>query len=67
MTITVYCNQVKIPAMSTIGYGRGVDDQGRLISFVGDHRAMRYVGAAVEDEGEVPVEIEGYQIVEVEW
>ena len=65
--ITVYCTQVKIPAMSTVGYGRGVDDQGRLISFVGDHRSMRHVGHAVELEGEVPVEIEGYQIVEVEW
>ena len=40
--------RVSIPAMSTIGYGTGLDDDGRIVKFVGDHRPMRDLGEAMK-------------------
>lgn len=45
MTITV--TRVNIPAMSTIGYGFGTDEDGNEVEFVGDHRPMRDIGEAI--------------------
>ncbi len=36
MQVTV--RAIKIPAMSSLGYGLGVNDEGKVIEFVGDHR-----------------------------
>jgi len=48
--ITVHVTRVNIPAMSTIGFGEGWTDQGQRVSFMGDHRPMRHLGEALEDE-----------------
>jgi hypothetical protein len=53
--ITVY--RVNIPAMSTIGYGFGKDENGVDVMFVGDHRPMRDIGEAINNarsEDELP-------------
>jgi hypothetical protein len=54
MTITVRVERVTVPPWSTIGYGFGRDEQGRGITFVGDQRPMRHLGATLELQ---PVEI----------
>lgn len=63
-TVTVL--HVNIPAMSTIGYGEGFDAEGRVVSFVGDHRPMRYIGEAIaqaQSEDDLPrVDLEDWQI-----
>lgn len=55
----VRVTRVQIPAFSTIGYGEGIDTEtGKPVSFAGDHRPMRDVGAAIavaETEDELPV------------
>ncbi len=65
MFLTVY--RVTIPAMSTIGYGVGKDENGKPYQFVGDHRPMRHLGEAVAQaayEGQLPiVEVEAWQLI----
>lgn len=64
----VALRNVSIPAMSTIGYGIGIDiETGERVRFAGDHRAMRAVGEAMafserEDE-DVLVEVEDWQVL----
>ncbi len=64
MLVQVY--RVSIPAMSTIGYGRGQSEDGQWIEFVGDHRPMRHLGHAValaDSSDELPtVMLEAWQI-----
>ncbi len=68
MLVQVY--RVSIPAMSTIGYGRGQSEDVQWIEFVGDHRPMRHLGQAValaESKSELPVvHLDGWQIMHEE-
>ena len=40
-TRLIAVEQIAIPAWSTIGYGLGVDEDGRRVRFAGDHRLLR--------------------------
>ncbi len=68
MNITV--KSIRVPAWSTIGYGSGTDEQGRLVSFIGDHRPMRHLGeslvALTRAGTQAPqVELETWQIMSI--
>lgn len=61
-------HRVNIPAMSSIGYGEGKDDEtGETVNFIGDHRPMRELGERIRvatSEEELPlVEPEDWQVV----
>ncbi len=65
MIVTV--RSIRVPGMSTIGYGSGTDEQGRLVGFVGDHRPMRHLGQSLvtlASAGEPAplVELEDWQV-----
>jgi hypothetical protein len=67
MTVTVY--SINIPDMSTIGYGSGVNDEGKRVRFVGDHRPMRHIGEAMQNttsKDPIVVDLEDWQIQSVE-
>lgn len=57
--------RVSIPAVSTIGYGQGIDiETGDEIRFCGDHRPLRDLGEALRSASEPPeVEVEPWQIL----
>lgn len=57
--MTVYVERVSIPAMSTIGFGYGRDENGCEVTFYGDHRPMRELGEALIEAGE-PIPAEPY-------
>ncbi len=66
MTVTV--TRITIPAMSTIGYGYGTDENGNAVRFVGDHRPMFHIGEAMQrttSKRPIVVELEDWQITEV--
>ena len=56
---------VCIPAISTIGYGRGIEiETGEEIHFCGDHRPLRYLGELLQCASEPPeAEVEAWQIL----
>ncbi len=56
---------VRIPALSTIGYGYGINVKtGAEIRFYGDHRPLRNLGEALRLASQPPeVEIESWQIL----
>ncbi len=64
MVLAVF--RVNIPAMSTVGYGVGMGEDGKTYQFVGDHRPMRDLGEAVAratTSDELPtVTLEAWQI-----
>ena len=61
----VQVQRVHIPALSTVGYGEGLDPQDRRVTFLGDHRPMRELGRALPDAMEpVYAEVEAWQILE---
>jgi hypothetical protein len=63
MRVHVY--RVSIPAMSTIGYGEGLDEADRRVTFLGDHRPMRDLGRALPHATEpVYAEVEPWQITD---
>jgi hypothetical protein len=63
----IQVTHVSIPAGSTIGFGEGIDEEGRVVKFVGDHRPMYHVGLAIGgSEGPVDVEIEDWQVQSIE-
>ena len=65
MTITL--NRVTIPAWSTIGYGLGVDEDGRRVRFAGDHRPLRHLGEALAvAEEPILVEVDDWQVLSIE-
>jgi len=65
MTLTL--NQVSIPAGSTIGYGQGIDEEGRRVRFASDWRPLRDLGEAlVEADASILVEVEPWQVLSVE-
>jgi hypothetical protein len=52
--------------MSTVGYGEGLDEADRRVTFVGDHRPMRDLGRALPHALEPGyAEVEAWQITEV--
>ena len=59
--------RVTVPPMSTIGYGYGVNEKGQEVSFVGDHRPMRYIGDLMMSLAPDPceIELESWQIMSV--
>ena len=59
---TIQVTRVTIPAGSTIGFGEGIDEEGRTVKFVGDHRQMYHVGMALSGDEPVEVELEDWQI-----
>jgi len=61
----VQVQRVSIGAMSTIGYGEGLDETDRRVTFLGDHRPMRELGWALPHATEpVYADVEPWQIVE---
>ena len=64
--MTIQILSVKIPAWSTIGYGTGIDENGNIVKFMGDHREMRHIGEALQNWGEdaepVMTELEDWQV-----
>jgi len=56
--------RVSIPAMSTIGYGQGIEiETGEEIRFCGDHRHMRDLVEALRYASEPPeAEIDPWQV-----
>ena len=68
MTTKVAVSRVRVPAMSTIGYGYGTDTvTGEDIVFAGDHRPMRDLGYALsqaDTDSPPEVVLEGYEILE---
>ena len=65
--LTVSVERVTIPAGSTIGYGLGVDEQGNLVRFVGDHRPLRQLGEALAGADEpIEVEVADWQVLSIE-
>ena len=56
---------VNIPAISTIGYARGIEiETGEEIYFCGDHRPLRNLGEALRYASEPPeVEIQSWQVL----
>jgi hypothetical protein len=60
--------EIRIPPMSTVGYGEGIDESGRKISWVGDHRPMRELAEVVDDATEdfIEIELEDWQLLSVE-
>ena len=65
MTITL--ERITIPAWSTIGYGYGVDEDGRRVRFVGDHSPLRQLGEALAGADEpILVEVEPWQVLAIE-
>jgi len=65
--VTIALHQVTVPAGSTIGYGFGVDETGRIVCFAGDHRPLRQLGEALAGADEpILVEVELWQVVSVE-
>ena len=57
--------RITIPALSTIGYGHGIEiDTGEEIRFCGDHRPLRDLGEALRSASEPPeAEVEPWQIL----
>ena len=65
MTITL--ERIAVPADSTIGYGLGVDEDGRRVRFAGDWRPLRDLGEALADADEpILVEVEPWQVLAIE-
>jgi len=65
--MTVTLTHVSIPPWSTIGYGQGIDDEGRHVRFAGDHRPLRHLGEALaRAEEPIPVEVEPWQVLSIE-
>ena len=63
LTTTVAVTEAHVPAMSTIGYGHGIDtSNGDQIWFSGDHRPMRELAQALDEGTELTVELEPWQI-----
>jgi hypothetical protein len=59
--------KVTIPPWSTIGYARGVDEQGRHVHFVGDHRPLRQLAEARAGADEpILVEVEPWQVLSID-
>lgn len=61
MKATIYT--VSIPAMSTIGTGDGIGEDGRVVRIAGDHRPMRELAEAIRADGPQVAEIEPWQAV----
>lgn len=61
MNITV--SEVHVPLGSTIGVGRGTDDDGKTVWFGGDHRPMLDLMQAVQAEGPQPAHVDSWQVV----
>lgn len=57
--------KVSVPAMSTIGYGQGIEvETGEEIRFCGDHRALRNLGEILRFASEPPeAQVEPWQIL----
>jgi len=68
--VKIKVNEIRIPAESTVGYGRGTDEDGNEIHWVGDHRPMRHLAEAVEagvlgDSDEfIELDLEDWQILD---
>ena len=65
MTLTL--ERITIPADSTIGYGLGVDEDGRRVRFAGDHRPLRHLGEALAGADEpILVEVEPSEVLSID-
>ena len=65
--MTVTLTHVSIPPWSTIGYGQGIDDEGRHVRFAGDHRPLRHLGEALTVATEpIEVEVADWQLLSIE-
>lgn len=51
------------PSGETLWLGVGVDEQGRRVLFVGDHRAMKEVQERLERKRLTQVSVSGYQVM----
>jgi len=63
MRVQVY--RVSIPPLSTIGYGEGLDEADRRVTFVGDHRPMRDLGRVLSNTtNPIYAEVAPWQLTE---
>ena len=62
---TVLVTNVSIPPMSTVGYGTGFDEDGRIVEFMGDHRRMRGIGEALAQGEDVVILVPGWSITSI--
>ena len=59
--------RIRIPAWSTVGYGVGVDEDGRRVQFVGDHHPLRQLGETLAVATEpIEVEVTDWQVLSIE-
>ena len=59
--------RVTVPAWSTIGFGAGLDEDGRRVRFAGDWRPLRDLGEALAGADEpVEVEVGDWQVPSIE-
>lgn len=60
----VNVSEVEPQPGSTVWTGHGIEEEtGDEITFAGDWRAMEGLMLLVEDVGEVPAEVEGWQVL----
>lgn len=62
--LRVTVSEVHVPPGSTIGVGRGTDQNGREVFFGGDHRPMLHLLDAVNDGLEPEAHVDTYQLIE---
>lgn len=60
--LRVTVTHVEVVPGATLGYGEGIDDEGSIAYFVGDHRPMLHIAEALEAGTDVEVFLEEYQI-----
>jgi hypothetical protein len=62
----VLVQQITVPAMSTVGFGAGVDlADSQLVSFCGDHRPLGDIQKALAAKDDAPViaVVEDWQVI----
>lgn len=65
--MVILVERIHIPAMSTIGYGHGIDkESGRDVEFIADHRPLRNLGEALRESDEpIEAEVEDWQVIRI--
>jgi hypothetical protein len=62
----VRIHSVRIPAMSTIGFLEGENEEGKIVTLALDHRPARYVAEDMERGEVVEIEPEPWQVISIE-
>jgi hypothetical protein len=65
--MTLHLERITIPAGSTIGYGRGIDEHGNVVRFAGDWRPLRDLGEVLAAAtGPIEADVSDWQVLSVE-